>query len=683
MRAIWVIVGSLFVIQNAFCDSWIAPQEPLRLNIGFQKTSAAQLQGQSASGLVDLLPKIGGHDAAFSQKAMMVPSAEPQIIDWRALDAATTPMEFTSAVPFCAAPRDASLTTRAAAWEVAYRCLKGLATANTQAGTPFVNEFVGGISSGTKIYAIEPVLDLINEELTEKETSLLDNRQTSSDDTQTHFVPASPVWPTGSPGWHLDDDHSQLTSAYRSVFPNGVSTQGSVLIAHLDTGYFPGDTMRPKYVDKALSKTCGQATCYPGGEAHWDAKGPLVSPGHGTGTLSNLAGNAYTYKKDDQPLIMGGNPSAHVFSINIHDSVIHLDSRRMANGIENAVLDGADVITLSHGGLPSLRLASAVNYAYASGTPIFAATGDFFELPFFLGRTFQSVVYPARYSQVMGVAGVTMDGQSYGENPSVLWWFSFGPGYFSRIESWMLRGNFGPTSVMSDGKVISAYAPNITRSDAEPGNANVVGSNGAGTSHATPQVSAAASLWLEKNRPLFGDKWRSWEKSEAVYQALSESTSQCFADYNIEHYGRGILKARDALNWFYSPSYGDKTASVTGPNDKKVVLTPRTPADLDFSGFIQLFASARLPGQYEETVREAFVNALATELSQLVFTSEKLQKYLQQLHVCKPVDECEKCTRQDLTPHWSHIAQLVNDLPDASQTLKDTMLTITGAQTDL
>ncbi|MDD5299430.1 MAG: S8/S53 family peptidase [Gallionella sp.] len=675
-------ISSLLFVQNAFCTSWEIPQEPLRLNIGILRPNSHTLMDTSQSGVVDLLPTIGEHNLAAIQKDNLglLPINQPLLIKWYALDADNTSKAFSSAAPFCSSATEAKLTSRAAAWEAAYGCLKGLADTKAADGTPFISKFLG---ANTTIYAVEPVLDLVNEELRRKRETSNKERQMQIGSKQTRFISASPVWPSGAPGWHLDKDYSQLASAYKLVFPEGINTEGSVLIAHLDTGYFPDDPMLPKYFNRKLSKTCEEREtkiiCAPGGEAHWDAKGLMVSPGHGTATLSNLAGNTYS-TESKQEIVMGGNPSAHVFSINIHDSFIHLDSRRMAAGIEDAVEnENADIVTLSHGGFPSLRLASAVDYAYLSGTPIFAATGDFLEFPLFLGRTFQSVVYPARYSQVMGVAGVTMDGKSYGENPSLFWWFSFGPDYFSRIGSWMLRGNFGPASVMNDGNIISTYVPNISRSSSEFGDNNVIGNDGGGTSHAAPQVSAAASLWLEKNKGQIGEnKWRSWEKSEAVYQALSQSASKCFADYNIEHYGQGTLKALDALKWTYAPSSDNSSGFVIGPNSNKVLLTRREPADLDLPGVIETLSSARLPGQFEETVRKAFVNALATELSQLVFTSDKLQRYLQKLHICKPVDGCEKCTRQNLNPsHWQQIAQLVKELPDASQTLKDALLTIT------
>lgn len=666
------LAGGFLATQNAFCDSWTVPDEPLRFNIGVVQKESISPLSISQGRLINILPKIGEYNlpAVIKSQPGIMSATPAEHVKWHALDSEKIPQIFAFSLPFCTPPAGTKLTTRADAWEVAYSCLRGLASQDSATGTPLIMDFMD--TGSTTLFGIEPVLDLVDPGQDRKEAERLERGRSIPIASATK---PSPVWPSGSPGWHLDKDHSQLGVAYKSVFPQGIDTKGSVLVAHLDTGYFPEDPMRPVHFDPGLSKTCYKdRECTDGGVANWDAKGLFASPGHGTATLSNLAGRSYTLS--NQTFTMGGNPSAHVFSINIHDTVIHLDSRRMAAGIEAAVNQKADLITLSHGGLPSLRLAKAVDLAYSSGTPIFAATGDFFEAPFFwFGRTFRSVVYPARYERVMGVAGVTMDGKSYGENPSVLWWFSFYPGYLSRMGSWMLRGNFGPTSVMDNGKVVVAYVPNITRSDADPKKYPFIGSNGAGTSHATPQVAAAASLWLEQNKPDLekAGAWRSWEKSEAVYQALSQSASRCFPDYNIEHYGSGILKAGDALKWIYHPG----TASVSGPSGKKTALEEKKPSGLDLPGVIELFLSARLPGKYQSALGDAFANALMTELSQLIFTSDTLQEYLQLFHICKLVDGCDRCNRQSLTDsEVFKLAKLVGKLPEASKTLKETFLSL-------
>jgi uncharacterized protein YggE len=46
--------------------------------------------------------------------------------------------------------------------------------------------------------------------------------------------------------------------------------------------------------------------------------------------------------------------------------------------------------------------------------------------------------------------------------------------------------------------------------------------DGEGTSSATPQVAAAALLWLTQHKHAFDAKWRGWERVEMVRKVLFE-----------------------------------------------------------------------------------------------------------------------------------------------------------------
>lgn len=685
-----IAISVCILTSHAFADEWSIPKaiEPLRLNVGVIAPSnlkyTVQFQALSERSLFDRLPPIGTSTVSseyiqkHAESLISFTQGDTVGIEWGALDAIgansilmDVPLRddtsiLSTELSFCIPKKDEKLTSRSKAWDFAYQCIEGLASKSSKDGRPAIQAFLGD-PAARHLHVIEPVLDLENEAFQIKYANISAQQfnVAKSGERMLEISPASKVWPSGEPGWHLIE--SQLAAAYQQQFPLGVETRATVVTAHLDTGYFPDDPRIPAYFDKEKSTTCEAGGCTArGGIANWNAKGILDSPGHGAATLSNFAGSFYEINPN-QVLQMGGNPSALVFSVNIHDSFVHFDSRRMGRGIEESVVRGADLITLSHGGLPSDRLVSAVNSAYEKGTPIFAATGDFLEFPLFLGRTFSQVVYPARYGRVMGVAGVTNKQISYGDNPSLRWWFSFGSGYFSRLESWMVRGSFGPSYVM-DKNIISTYVPNITRSISEPGRVNAIGHNGAGTSHATPQVAAAASIWLESNPISLKAEWR-WQKTEAVYQALIASASRCYADYNILHEGEGILRARDALDWnFKSSEEGSGVIRNVHTGEEKP-LTKKADVDLDLPGVVEIFLSARLPGQYSESLREALKNALLTELSQLIFTSERLQKFLQKTHLCEPKNGCDRCTRQDLD--LDRLAAIVQTLPDASTTIKE------------
>lgn len=242
----------------------------------------------------------------------------------------------------------------------------------------------------------------------------------------------------------------------------------------------------------------------------------------------------------------------------------------MAMAINAAVSNNADIISLSAGGLPSPMQRDAVNNAYDKGVAIFAATGDFFKSPipiFGIKQTPSIVGFPARYGRVMAVAGTTYDYTSYGENPS-FWKLVTHP---TQIFSWMFRGNYGPEAVMSPMKAVSAYAPNVLKAESRSvhdGEQIVrdVSLNGGGTSHATPQVAGAASIWWQLNKSDYeqqkmdfekkksvvenNEMWKTWVKAEAIYQAVSVCSAKHPEKYDRkfqEHFGAGHLKAYDAL----------------------------------------------------------------------------------------------------------------------------------------
>src|SRR5262249_6044193 len=116
-----------------------------------------------------------------------------------------------------------------------------------------------------------------------------------------------------------------------------------------------------------------------------------------------------------------------------------------------------------------------------------------------------------------------------------------------------LQGNSGPVSSMT--AALSTYTPNIPW--AVFGCGSTVRLNGEGTSAATPQIAAAAALWLEKYKSVLS---RDWHRVEAVRHALFKSAKKQGVDARL---GLGILQAHDALG--ISPVFN----------------LPKTPADSD------------------------------------------------------------------------------------------------------
>jgi subtilisin family serine protease len=136
------------------------------------------------------------------------------------------------------------------------------------------------------------------------------------------------------------------------------------------------------------------------------------SRGHGTGTLSLLAGNlldgtvpGFAGFKD----FLGGAPGAQIVPVRIADWVVRFSTGTMVQGIGYARETGAQVLSMSMGGLSSQALVDAVNLAYESGLVLVTAAGNNFAgLP-----TPKSVVFPARFQRVLAACGVMADGRAY------------------------------------------------------------------------------------------------------------------------------------------------------------------------------------------------------------------------------------------------------------------------------
>lgn len=147
-----------------------------------------------------------------------------------------------------------------------------------------------------------------------------------------------------------------------------------------------------------------------------------------------------------------------------------------------------------------------------------------------------TLVYPARFKQVVGVSGFMSD-----KTP-----------YFREGVHRQMHGSFGPESVMDDA--MAAFTPNTPW--AAMGCEELVTPDGAGTSSPTPQCAAAATLWLQNHRPEPDAKWK---RVEAVRHALFSSADKS-PDAGKYYLGRGLLRADAALEVAYDDSSLTKAA---------------------------------------------------------------------------------------------------------------------------
>lgn len=312
--------------------------------------------------------------------------------------------------------------------------------------------------------------------------------------------------------WHLADQFSGLKSARDAVAPGN-----NVLIAHLDTGYDAAHVTLPEGLQKNLQHNFVDAD-RPNDATDPRASGFLQNPGHGTGTLSILAGNKNPASND----YTGGAPHARIVPVRVANSVVDFFTSSIAQGFNYAREVGADVISMSMGGLASSAWTDAVNAAYEAGIFIVCAAGNNFG-----GLPTRNIVYPARFRRVVAACGVMANKHAY-----------FG------LPITTMQGNFGPPSKMAT--TIAAYTPNVTW--ARIGCAQLVDMNGQGTSAATPQVAAAAALWLSRHQPKYAEGWM---RVEAARKGLFSSAAKTASDVSsgdfADQFGNGLLQAGQAL----------------------------------------------------------------------------------------------------------------------------------------
>lgn len=315
---------------------------------------------------------------------------------------------------------------------------------------------------------------------------------------------------TNRSGWHLEDGFTQLTSARRNV----EFSERRTLIAHFDTGYFAEQITVPKNLRHDLERNFVD-----GPNNRGDATDPdnrrliLDNSGHGTGTISILAGQAWA-KSNGEP--MGAAPDADIVPLRIADTVVLLRTSAFASALEYAVDIGCDVGSMSMGGLASRAWRDSIDRAYLSGFCLVAAAGNCLH-----GFPTRHVVYPARFGRVIAATGVMANGNPYDG--------------LSGLKT--IEGNYGPTKVMEHA--ISAYTPNIWW--AKYGCSNAVREDGEGTSSATPQVAGAVALWMEKYKSVLP---RDFRRVEAARFALFSTAKQSNDKSKL---GNGVIQAKAAL----------------------------------------------------------------------------------------------------------------------------------------
>lgn len=458
--------------------------------------------------------------------------------------------------------------------------------------------------------------------------------------------------------WHLDDRHSGLKKANEEVFPgirlgkrNYDGPDYLVKIGHIDTGIINNHPSLP------VNLLDGKTFRLLGSDSDAFDKDVKIAigeqQGHGNATASLLAGRWIDFETTDNAFqgFFGAIPYARILPVKISESVALLSGENFAKAVRYCIEQGCDVITMSMAGLPSKVMASVVNDAYEAGVVLVSAGSNSFSQG--AGRLLpDKILYPARYDRVIAAVGVTFTQRPYLNRFNTPETRAAGGRY--------MQSCYGPESALPT--CVAAYTPNVPffnkiEKDSSNRYSYFVRSGG-GTSSATPQIAAAAALYIQKYNTELENIAGSqrWKKAEIVRTAIFES-----ADKNRgykEYYGQGTLRAYEAVS---DPAYAPQKIAklLSGPARK----APER-RNWFLGGIFNAYLGRSIAANNSRDLDKDIQEMLITEINQLVYLDEKLSEY-------RNID-FESEEEFDLGSNPDFVLQLVNS-EQASEFLKTTL----------
>lgn len=278
--------------------------------------------------------------------------------------------------------------------------------------------------------------------------------------------------------------------------PSGAARGKGILVFQPDTGVVPDHVELPPGL--ATDPRAGNFVEGSGNGNAVDPRSGGSNPGHGTGTASVVvspAGGA----------MVGAAPDATLVPVRCIETVAVFDQSPVAQAIDYARRQGAHVITMSLGGVPSMALHAALRRAVEANVIVVAAAGN----------CVSEVVWPARYGAAIAVAGVSeadrpWRGSSHGPDVDIS-----GPAEF------VLR---------ADGR--------------DPATPPAAVSGGQGTSFATAMTAGIAALWLAHHGRdrLIGLLPPGWRLQD-LFRALLRASAHVTPGHDPHEFGPGVVRA--------------------------------------------------------------------------------------------------------------------------------------------
>ncbi|NHZ64082.1 S8 family serine peptidase [Massilia genomosp. 1] len=289
----------------------------------------------------------------------------------------------------------------------------------------------------------------------------------------------------------------------RTIFAQAAwkKSQGAgILIGHPDTGIAKHRELEGDMFDLARGLDLIDGSNPP----EDSLRSGMANPGHGTATSSVIASR-------HEGNIDGVAPLATIVPIRCIEDVKVFNQAPVAAAIAHAHKVGCHVISMSLGGVPSRAMHAAVTAAISDGVIVLAAAGN----------CVRTVVWPARYSEVIAVAG-------------------------SNINDIPWRGS-------CRGAAVDICAPGeqvwcAKRSQPDEDTTGVKA--GQGTSYAVATIAGVAALWLGTHTP---EAVRKEAKSRGIpvqelFKIVLQTTARRIKGWDSDNFGPGIVDAEAVVN---------------------------------------------------------------------------------------------------------------------------------------